>query len=251
MNREQSQKVLHCAMSIGELLLRSGAEVGRVEDTIRRICMAYGATRVDVFSITSTIITTMFGEGFESCTQSRRVSSMKNDFTKLDRLNQLSRWICETRPDPETIPTHIAKIQNTRNYSFRTQLLTYGLIAGAFTIFFGGSVMDMFASAVVAMLVKCVEGILQKGPANALLNSLLASSVGGLLANSFVAIGFGAHPDLISIGNIMLLIPGVMFTNSLRDMFSGDLITGLIRFAESLLLAVTVALGFTFAGFLF
>ena len=49
----------------------------------------------------------------------------------------------------------------------------------------------------------------------------------------------------------MLLIPGVMFTNSLRDMFSGDTITGLVRCAESLLIAVTVALGFTFANFLF
>ena len=32
-----------------EQLLCCGAEVGRVEDTIRRICLAYGATRADVF----------------------------------------------------------------------------------------------------------------------------------------------------------------------------------------------------------
>ena len=49
--------------------------------------------------------------------------------------------------------------------------------------------------------------------------------------------------DLISIGNIMLLIPGIAFTNSLRDMFSGDTITGLIRCMEALLLALVVGLG--------
>lgn len=251
MNRDQSKKVLHCAMSIGELLLTSGAEVGRVEDTIRRICMAYGATRVDVFSITSSIVTTMFGDGFESCTQTRRVSSIKNDFTRLDRLNQLSRWICETRPDPELIPARIDEICACRTYRFRTQVLTYGMIAGAFTVFFGGNFMDMLASAVVAILLKCLEGFLQHGPGNALLTSLLCSSAGGFLSHFAVSLGFGAHPDMISIGNIMLFIPGVMFTNSLRDMFSGDIITGFIRCAESLLIAVTVALGFTFAGFLF
>lgn len=251
MNRDQSQKILHCAMSIGELLLTSGAEVGRVEDTIRRICTAYGAARVDVFSITSSIVTTMYGEGFESCTQTRRVRSIKNDFTRLDKLNQLSRWICETKPDPDCLPGRIQEICKSHTYTFRTQLLTYGLIAGAFTIFFGGNFMDMLASAVVAMLLKCLEGFLQRGPGNALLTSLLCSSAGGFLSNLAVYLGFGMHADMISIGNIMLFIPGVMFTNSLRDMFSGDIITGFIRCAESLLIAVTVALGFTFAGFLF
>ncbi len=53
MNREEAEQYLYCAMSIGEQLLISGAEVGRVEDTICRICKAYGAERVDVFSITS------------------------------------------------------------------------------------------------------------------------------------------------------------------------------------------------------
>ena len=59
MNREHAEQYLFCAMSIGEQLLINGAEVSRVEDTIRRICMAYGAARVDVFSITSSIVTTM------------------------------------------------------------------------------------------------------------------------------------------------------------------------------------------------
>ena len=77
------------------------------------------------------------------------------------------------------------------------------------------------------------------------------TSAGGLLAHLAVRLRLGTHADLISIGNIMLFIPGIMFTNSLRDLFSGDTITGLIRFAESLLLAVIVALGFTIAGFLF
>jgi len=251
MNRNQSNKVLHCAMSIGELLLSSGAEVGRVEDTIRRICMAYGATRVDVFSITSSIVTTMYGEGFESCTQTRRVPSMKNDFTKLDLLNQLSRRICTELPDPDTIPAEIEKIKTGTRYNFRTQLFIYALTAGAFTIFFGGNIKDMVSSVIVGIALKCFESLLRRGPANALLTSLVCSSVGGFLSHLAVSLGLGSHPDMIAIGNIMLFIPGVMFTNSLRDMFSGDTITGFIRCAESLLTAVIVALGFTVAGFLF
>lgn len=76
MNRREAEEYLYCAMSIGEQLLVSGAEVGRVEDTIRRICLAYGAERADVFSITSSIVTTIYGTDFGVCTQTRRVSRM-------------------------------------------------------------------------------------------------------------------------------------------------------------------------------
>ena len=251
MTREESQKVLHCAMSIGELMHTSGAEAGRVEDTIRRICMAYGATRVDVFSITSTIVATMFGEGFESRTQSRRVPPMKNDFTRLDKLNQLSRWICSKRPEPEEIIERLEKIRTSRPYGFWAQLFLYALISGSFAVFFGGNLQDMIASAITGAFLKCFEAFISRSSLNSLLTSLLCSFFGGLVANLLVMLGLGVHTDLISIGNIMLLIPGVMFTNSLRDMFSGDTITGLVRCAESLLIAVTVALGFVFANFLF
>ena len=60
MTREEAEQYLYYAMTIGEQLLCCGAEVGRVEDTIRRICLAYGATRADVFSITSSIVTTIY-----------------------------------------------------------------------------------------------------------------------------------------------------------------------------------------------
>lgn len=252
MNRDEAQKVLHCAMSVGELLHTSGAEAGRVEDTIRRICTAYGATRVDVFSITSTIVTTMFCDGFESLTQTRRVPPMKNDFSRLDKLNQLSRWICSTHPDPEEIPPRIEAILcEEKPYGFVQQLFIYAMVSGAFTVFFGGNLKDMLASACIGVILKCLESLILQTSFNALLSALVCSSAGGLFTHLAVALGWGAHADLISIGNIMLFIPGVMFTNSLRDMFSGDTITGLIRCAESLLMAIIVALGFTFAGFFF
>mgnify|MGYP003243173898 CR=1 FL=1 len=236
MTREEAEQYLYYAMTIGEQLLCCGAEVGRVEDTIRRICLAYGATRADVFSITSSIVTTIYGEDFGICTQTRRVPGMSNDLGRLDDLNQLSRYICEYRPKPEEIQKGLEKIRDKQGYSFKTQILIYAVISGSFSVFFGGDVNDMIASALIGIALKLFEAFVKKGA----LNSLLT-----------VLIGLGHHADLISIGNIMLLIPGIAFTNSLRDMFSGDTITGLIRCMEALLLALVVGLGFTVANLLF
>ena len=123
MTREEAEQYLYYAMTIGEQLLCCGAEVGRVEDTIRRICLAYGATRADVFSITSSIVTTIYGEDFGICTQTRRVPGMSNDLGRLDDLNQLSRYICEYRPKPEEIQKGLEKIRDKQGYSFKTQIL--------------------------------------------------------------------------------------------------------------------------------
>ena len=249
MTRDEAEQYLYYAMTIGEQLLCCGAEVGRVEDTIRRICLAYGASRADVFSITSSIVTTIYGEDFGICTQTRRVPGMANDLGRLD--DQLSRFICEFRPKPEEIQRRLDVIRNKKGYSFRTQILIYAVISGSFSVFFGGDLNDMIASALIGIALKLFEAFVKMGALNSLLTVLLCCGAGGVLSNLTVLIGLGHHADLISIGNIMLLIPGIAFTNSLRDMFSGDTITGLIRCMESILLALVVGLGFTAANLLF
>ena len=159
---------------------------------------------------------------------------MANDLGRLDDLNQLSRFICEFRPKPEEIQRRLDVIRNKKGYSFRTQILIYAVISGSFSVFFGGDLNDMIASALIGIALKLFEAFVKRGALNSLLTVLLCCGAGGVLSNLTVLIGLGHHADLISIGNIMLLIPGIAFTNSLRDMFSGDTITGLIRCMESI-----------------
>ena len=64
------------------------------------------------------------------------------------------------------------------------------------------------------------------------------------MASLAVRVGLGESVDMISIGNIMLLIPGIPLTNSLRDMFSGNTISGMMRFLEAIIMALVIAFGF-------
>ena len=101
------------------------------------------------------------------------------------------------------------------------------------------------------LILKCEEAALKKLHINFFVLTMLCSVIGGLCANLFVSLGIGDYVDKISIGNIMLFIPGLAFTNAIRDMFKGDMVTGLIKFSESILLAITIALGFLLSGYLF
>ena len=104
--------------------------------------------------------------------------------------------------------------------------------------------LDALAAGAIGIVLKYLDRIIRQTEANAFLSALLCSCLGGLLAGLAVRSGLGENVDMISIGNIMLLIPGIPMTNSLRDMFSGNTISGLMRFIEAVLLALVIACGF-------
>ena len=56
---QQDTRTLKSILDAGEIILKSGGEVNRVEDTITRMCLAYGFLRADVFTITSSIVVTV------------------------------------------------------------------------------------------------------------------------------------------------------------------------------------------------
>ena len=78
-------------------------------------------------------------------------------------------------------------------------------------------------------------------------SNIIYSILSGLLCIFVCFAGLGRHLDTIMIGNIMLLIPGVLLTNSFRDFISGDMISGLLHFSEAIITAVCVAGGFIIA----
>ena len=240
----RANEYLYRILDIGQYMLQCGGEVSRVEDSIRRLCAAFGAERADVFTITSSIVVTIYAHHFGAVTQTRRITGTQYDLHRLELLNQLSRRICAQHLTPEETGRALAAIQAAPQYSFGTQLFTYALISASFTIFFGGSSLDALAAGAIGIVLKYLDRIIRQTEANAFLSALLCSCLGGLLAGLAVRCGLGENADMISIGNIMLLIPGIPMTNSLRDMFSGNTISGLMRFIEAVLLALVIACGF-------
>ena len=64
-----------------------------------------------------------------------------------------------------------------------------------------------------------------------------------LCALGFVRSGFAANMDKIIIGTIMTLVPGLAITNSMRDIIAGDLLAGVTKTTEALLIGAGIAVG--------
>ena len=57
------------------------------------------------------------------------------------------------------------------------------------------------------------------------------------------AMAEGADADIVIIGALMLLVPGLLFTNAMRDIINGDTNSGMNRIIQVFLIAVAIALG--------
>lgn len=246
------KECLTCAMDVGEQMMLCGAEVHRVEDSINRICLALGATRVDCFIIPSSMVTTVYAADGTTYTQTRRIEGGAIDFHRLDRLNSISRRICsKRRPTDEEILSELASIKAERNgYPFWLQCLAYAVIAGSFALFFGGSVPQMLVAFLVGGLTRPVVALADRLVENMIFSKFLATAFITVMSILSVWVGAVHQVDEIIIGNIMLLIPGLGFTNALRDLFIGDRMSGILRCMEVALAAVAIAVGYLLVIFM-
>lgn len=237
-------KLFKYAIDIGEQMLVSGAEVRRVEESINRMCRAMGAARVDVFIITSSVVVTIHTDEGEVLTQTRRVLSTGTNFEKLHLLNDLSRKICQNSLTEEEIQERFNAAINAKKAPLWLEFICYAVIAGAFTLFFGGSVIEAVISLVVGAVVRLGILLCNKLVKNKIADKFFSAVIATLLAFIAVRLGWITGVDKIIIGNIMTLIPGIGLTNALRDLFTGDSISGLLRLIEAALIALAIAAGY-------
>lgn len=241
---ESPDALLACILDMGELLLTSGAEVFRVEDTLSRVCAAYGFRNINVFGITSSIVLTVEGTDGRIFTQTRRIIARDTNLQKVALVNNLSRQLCKEPVSIADFRAQLAQIRETKTYPLPIQALCYSVISASFAVFFGGSAMDGLAAGLSGLVVFAAQQFLGRIRMNNLLQSLLASAITALAVVLLVRIGIGDSPAKITIGNIMLLIPGIAFTTSLRDIINGDTISGLVGISEAIIKAIAIAIGF-------
>ena len=237
------QKILEQILEIGGRLLTAGGEAKRVESAISHLCTAYGADSADVFVITSSIVVTArFNDG-EPLTQTKRINGYSHNLSEFNALNSLSRAICKNPVTADEIEKMLQNVKHVRR-PMTMKILCWALVSASFSIFFGGSAMDGFISAFMGIALCLLKSGCEALCLGNHFSIIICSVIGGLLSILPGMAGLEVSQFYICIGSIMLFIPGMGLTNSIRDMLAGDTITGLLRFIEALIVSMAVACGF-------
>ena len=235
--------LLDLAADLGYELAVSGAETYRVEDSVRHVLLAYGL-EPEVAAIPGYVIVSVVSETGEPITRMRRIGFHGNNLDAVERLNGLSRRLCAEKPDPEQALALLTQVKRAvPRYGFPLRILGHFLGAGGFGLLFGCSLPDAVLAGLCGVAVGFVTELLDRLKANPIFSTLAASFLMALLAYGLGAAGIAANADTVIIGAMMILVPGLVFTNALRDMIYGDINSGINKCVQVLLIASVMALG--------
>lgn len=237
------QEKVSLAVAIGEAMLKNGGEVYRVEDTLKHILTYYGFVNFNVFVISNGIFVTVDENGERPVSCVRNVHSWELHLEKIADLNSLSRDICSGKCNVEAAKKRLKEIVERKSSSILFEVIATGVGCGSFCYLFGGRFLDM----TVAFGIGCLLKIFLLGIAKQKISKFIGHIVGSVMVT---ILAVTAHclidkvmVDKVIIGSIMILVPGVTLTTSIRDFFSGDYLSGGIHLIDALLTAVCIAIG--------
>ena len=230
-------------MKLGYRLAMSGAETYRVEDSIGRVMHAYGIS-AEVFAIPNLLIINIETPDGQTLTRMRRIGYHGNNLDSVERYNNLSRRICADVPTPEVAMQWLRETDASKQkYSLPMFLVGNFLGALGFGIFFGGTLLDGLCAGICGILVGLVNRFMDSIKINPFFSTITASFILSLSAYTMCAFGITERADTLIIGALMILVPGLLFTNAMRDIIFGDTNSGINRIVQVLLVAVAIAMG--------
>lgn len=237
-----TNRILHLSTYAGRVMLESGAEIYRVEETICRICHSFGVDEADAF-VTPTGIMVSICHNNQTYSLVNRVKSRSVDLNKIDRINDLSRTLQNNPMDINDVQNILVDIDKSPRYSPLVTVISSALAAGFFSVLFGGGYLEIIIASFIGLIIKLVSNEFQKLSINAFFINLIGGSIASFLAIVFYELGFNINMDSTIIGAMMLLVPGLAITTAIRDTIAGDFLAGLTKAAEAFLIAVSIAAG--------
>lgn len=242
-DKDEAKSLIVLATLAGSIMLKNGAEIYRVEDSVIRLCKSRGNIRyVEAYVIPTGIFISMEYDG-ELLTYIKRIKSISINLDKIVMVNDFSRRFVMSDMSIQDGIEELKKIKNLKSASMLKKS-TYGSMSSAcFCILLGGSILDGIGSAIASFVVLNAIHFISRLSLTSFVNNIAGGMLASLLSLVYVNIGFGHNLDKVIIGSIMCLVPGYAITNAIRDTMSGDLVSGLSRGMEAIFSAISIALG--------
>lgn len=252
------KSIANMAVLAGEIMLRSGAETYRVEDTIKHILdtaggagapgtgiggsESAGAVRTESFVMLTGIIVTIERPGQEAITVMRRVHDRGTNMHRIVEVNEISRKYCAGDLSAEETWERLENIKG-RQYTVWMYNVATVLVPAGFAPLFGGGLREIFAAGAVGILLAVIMTIGKRMRISSFILNMICA--GGVAAAAMALKAWYPllNMDTVIISGIMPLVPGVAITNAIRDTLRGDYISGGARALEAFVTAAAVAIG--------
>ncbi len=241
------RELVDMAILAGQIMMSSGAETHRVEDTISRILQTTGFSQADAFVLPTGITVTLSDDKKETLSITRRIAPGTNNLSKIYLVNNVSRDFCGGKITLDEAKSRLEKIKNEHFYGIAMKAIGVMLATSMFSLLYGGSIADAAVALLAGLVMSFENYYLRKFIGMDFLCDVLCAAtitvVSLLCVYGAMKTGTELHPQYIIVGGIMPLVPGVAITNAVRDVLQGDFISACARMVEAFMIAAAVAVG--------
>lgn len=236
-------KLLDLSTELAYQLAMCGAETFRVEESVIRIMAAYDI-EAEVFALPNCIHISIEPVIGRPLTRMRRISFQGNDLDSVERFTSVSRRICSERPAPEIAEQWLKKaISDKRTYSKPIYYFGCFIAAFGFCLLFNGNISEALVSGLCGIVIGLINQFIERFQVNQFFRIITSSFIMSMVAYAFSGLSLVANADNVIAGAVMSLVPGLLFTNAMRDIIYGDTYSGINRVVQVLLIGMAIALG--------
>lgn len=230
-------------LEIGALLMSSGASSNRVRLTIDRIAQSFDLETETLITNRALMLTVTDAENREFFSKVKRTSPHGVNFTLVSGISRMSWRVVDEKWSIDQIWTDLERLKSLPHYP-RIVVLTLVALAGAsFCRLFGGSWAEMLLTFIATFTGLFVRQETIKMAFNPYMCVFFASLTASLIAGLGMKIGWGESPENAFATSVLFLIPGVPLINTFTDLIDGNVLNGIVRLINSLLIAFCIALG--------
>lgn len=233
--------IIDLCLLAGKIMLQSGAETYRVEDTMSRMAAALGFPGAHSY-VTPTVI--MFTTSRTEPVKLFRIAERTTDLQKVSEVNDISRRLSERQLTAAEARERLGIVDDAAHaYPVWVQIAAAALTGACFTVMFKGSLQDALPSLLISGTGFAAATYLHRLVQIRFFAEFIASFIIGLMAFFSVRLGIGQEMDKIIIGCVMPLVPGLLITNAVRDLMAGHLVSGISKGADAFLTAFAIGTG--------
>ncbi|MGX6592156.1 Uncharacterized membrane protein YjjP, DUF1212 family [Cetobacterium ceti] len=236
----KDQFILKVACLAGKIVLENGGEIYRVEDVVCRIGAFYGL-KIECFATLTCIMASSTNENGDICSLVKRISSRSTNLNKVFLLNNVVRSV--EKFSFVGLQKELIKIYNEKGTEFYRIFIGYSLGAGSFVYLFKGDYRDFIPAFISGAITALSERLSSYLHINGFFTNTVSGAICSLIPYLFYHMGIITNPSISIISALMLLVPGVAFINSIRDIIAGDLLAGISRAVEVLMVGLALAVG--------
>ena len=232
------------ALLAGELMLQSGAETFRVEETITRILKTSGQERTEAIAYATGIMMTLDGKDSGIISMVVRIGDRETNLGQVCEVNNISRGYCAGKLTLEEANQRLKAIRGVRRVPDWVVTLCAIVTSAAFTLLLGGGVYDCLFAALYGVLQVVFLFLNRKIRINRFILNMITAFFVALLTEALVLVSrIPVNQELLIAGSIMPMLPGVALTNALRDTLQGDYMSGAVRTIEAIMVAIAIGIG--------